>query len=241
MKLFYLLYFLPFILFGDQPFYSFTIPKKWEIVSIKDFASSVKIGCVGKSKKTIKPSLNLATEKTSVTFEKYIQAVKDRHIADRKNSYTSLGFLETPYHKAHLAQIDTLTKCGNVRMLQCIFFENQTAYILTGVCEKEDFYDKQQQFISIFESFSLSKDPFETISDKTKSTQLANRVQNIQKAWKELKSSDKNTDINKLFLNKKFQKIYWKPLEKFLTKTFKDKGLVWHIQVSSYLKSQVCT
>ncbi len=241
MKYLFVLIFLPFFAFAKDPFYSFVLPKKWEIVSTKDFASSIKIGCVAKSKNNLKPSLNLAIEKTKVSFEDYIKAVKDRHISKRKNTYTSLGYLDIAKNKAHLSQIDTKTKCGDMRILQCLLLKDNIAYIMTGVCEKGDFLDIYDQFINAFESFEIAQSPFETLSNLSKENQLKEQISLVKTAWQELKNKSTNHEIDQLFLDKKFQKKNWKNLEKFISKTFKEKGLIWHIQASAYIKSEICT
>lgn len=240
-KFLFFLIFCPVIFFANEPFYSFSIPKKWDLVSTKDFAKSVKVGCIAKSKNTIKPSINLATEYTKKNFEEYIQAAKNLHIADRKNTYTSLGYLSLKHGKAYLSQIETKSKCGDIRILQCLFMKDHIVYILTGVCEKQDYLNFYDEFILAFESFEIANSPFETIKDLSKENLLKNRLEAIKASWQTLQEKYPSKTIDDLFLDKTFQKKTWKSFEKFLTQTFKDKGLIWQIQASAFYKKTICS
>ncbi len=235
----FILFFTPFLSFSDDCFYSFKLPPKWEIVNPKSCSKSVKMACIAKSKGSIKPSLNVVTETTKKTFDDYIKIVKDRYLSNRKYTYQSLGYLDLKAGRAHLCQIDTKTGSQLMRTLQCFIYKDQTVYILTGVCKKSDFLDQYNLFLTAFHSFEIEKSPFDSIVDLSKKASLEKVITSVETAWKDLLKQKPQLNHEKLFLDKAFQKKYWKPLESHLAKNFDEKGLIWQIKTSAYIKSSI--
>ncbi|MFQ5441055.1 MAG: hypothetical protein ACE5DL_06295 [Nitrosopumilaceae archaeon] len=68
----------------------FIPPEKWEVVNPKGYPSYVVISFVKKEITICRPTLNLATEKTSLTLEQYVNEAKKIHTKDPDASYKIL-------------------------------------------------------------------------------------------------------------------------------------------------------
>ncbi|MDN3508024.1 MAG: hypothetical protein P0S94_03795, partial [Simkaniaceae bacterium] len=70
---------------------TFTPPKDWKALEDKEGH----ICFVTPEIKQIRPTINLATEPYTGTLDAYVEAVRRIHESNKKNTYTTLGSLET--------------------------------------------------------------------------------------------------------------------------------------------------
>ncbi len=133
----------------------FSPPQGW-VKNLSPLPSSrVKTSFFTKGRKEFCPSINLTEEKVSLSIEEYIKAVRTLYQADPDNRWRRLGTLKTKGGTAHLTSLDMQTPLGSVRVLQSIFLDQGTAYILTGAVLQEDFGLYQKDLINCFRSFHL--------------------------------------------------------------------------------------
>lgn len=210
-------------------YFTFEVPKDWQTVSTKNFSKNVKIGCLSPSKKLIKPSLNLATEKSKVSLKEYITAVKKIYLSDRCKSYSSLGYLESKTGEGHLALIETKKPQGDLKTLQYILKKEDFFYIITGVCEATDYLENLNLFQKSFKTLQFFKTPWDLLNND-ETNRLKTLFEPVEKAFIEASS----------FHDKKFQKNYWIPFEKSLTDLAPSLGIIWPLQAATYYKNSLC-
>ncbi len=133
----------------------FTPPKDWQCTDPSKLSSHVHICFISQDSYFFHPSLNLASEETSLSEEGYIKAVKKIHNDDPSCKWHSLGVFKTAEGKGHLAEIETGTKFGEAKMLQFILVKNGCAYILTGAALKKEFMKYQKDFVAAFRSLKI--------------------------------------------------------------------------------------
>ncbi len=240
MKLLLFLIF-SFFSFAEEkttPFYYFVPPKNWDLVAPDKLPKGTVIAFVEKSHKPFKASINLGIETTSVSLERYIEISKKKIIADRSNSWTSLGILSQPTWTGHLAQIDSKNGCGDVRSFQCIISYQDCIYVLTAVALKEDHTKNAPLFMEIFESFSLNKNALNSLKTSELKKSFSAICQIPITSWLSLKNTYPQEPLSSLFEKKEFQK-QWLLFEKSLQKTFKSQGLFWQAQAAQELKTSL--
>jgi len=133
----------------------FTPPKNWTEAPLS--SSSVKISFFTKGAKEFCPSVNLAEEKTSLSAERYLSAIKKMYMADPDNRWRSLGTIATKSGTAHLTSLDMEAPVGKVRILQSILIKEGVAYILTGAVLAEEFGLYQKELIESFRSLTFGE------------------------------------------------------------------------------------
>lgn len=223
-----------------ESFYYFVPPSNWKVVSPDKLPPSVKIGFVANSQKTFKPSLNLALETTKAPLEDYVKAVKKKHLASRKNRWSELGYVETRSGKAHISQIDTKAECGDIRTMQCILKNEDNFYIITAMALREEFVNYHDVFLKAFETLSVTDSALSTIKDAFQKKTYQQEVAKVLSSWKAfLSQGKKETNLEKAFSNKAFQKKNWKAFEKTLSKVFKEEGTFWQIMAASEIKNSL--
>lgn len=223
----------------QAPFYYFIPPKNWDLVSSEKLSKGTVIAFIEKSHKPFKASINLGIENTDMLLERYVEIARKKIIADRSNTWTSLGTLIQPNWKGHLAQIDSKNGCGDVRSFQCIISDKNRIYVLTGVCLKEDHVKNASLFMEIFESFNIQDSALSSLKDKDLKSTFIKQRQNILNAWQALKKNNPATSPSLLFEGKEFQKKYWLSFEHHLQKTYRTLGLFWQAQAAQELKNEL--
>jgi hypothetical protein len=224
---------------SDPPFYYFIPPKKWDVVASDKLPKGTVIAFIEKCHKPFKASINLGIEKTSMQLDRYVEVAKKKILADRSNSWTSLGYITQSSWKGHLAQIDSKNGCGDVRSLQCIIADSHYIYVLTGVALKEDHAKNAPIFIEIFESFSLQDSALNSLKNNELKKSFAKQRQDIHEAFLTFSKSQPETTPSLLFDHKEFQKKHWLPFEQKLQKTHKNLGLFWQAQAAKELKKDL--
>jgi hypothetical protein len=148
----------------------FVPPKGWHAAEAEQLSSHVKVGFIGKGRSSFCPSLNLALEEVALSAEKYVEAVKKLHQADKKNVWRDLGKIQTRSGEAHLTAIDTKTEFGPVRLMQMILVKNGMAYVLTGAALKEEFSLLYKEFQGAFQSLTITNSEVTNENEKDNST-----------------------------------------------------------------------
>jgi hypothetical protein len=240
MKLLFFLIF-SFFSFAEEkttPFYYFVPPKNWDLVAPDKLPKGTVIAFVEKSHKPFKASINLGIEATSVSLERYIEISKKKILANRSNSWSSLGILTQPTWTGHLAQIDSKNGCGDVRSFQCIISYQSCIYVLTAVALKEDHTKNAPLFMEIFESFSFHKNAINSLKTSDLKKSFSEICQIPLTSWHSLRDSYPQESLASLFEKKDFQKK-WLLFEKSLQKTFKSQGIFWQAQAAQELKISI--
>lgn len=200
-----LLSIFPLILWGDHCY--FIPPKKWQCADPTALSAHVEAGFFTKGKKGFHPSINLAKEKIDISLKEYVQCVKKIHLSDPNTSWRDLGSFKTKAGKGKLTEISVKNQWGNIRMLQLIMINNNTAYILTGACLKEEFSSLRKEMLRSFRSLNVTNDLIGSIPE-------ANVREEVKSRLHQLKAREKKDLISK----------DWKKLQKTITSKCIDLG-----------------
>jgi hypothetical protein len=187
------LLFLPFFCLA-APIPLFLPPAEWHAAQPKGL-SVVKVGFVGKSMTHFRPSINLSSEKVDCSLKEYLQAVKKIHLSHPDTHWRDLGTIEMKAGAGRLVEIRT----SSTSILQAIYLENRTAYILTAAVAKEDFLSQQKEILASFKSFHLAPD-----------------------LWSEIREDKIRDQILALIEAKE-----WKPLQQLIEKETSSMGKYW--------------
>lgn len=199
-----------FISQGFASYHFFTPPDQFECINPKHLKKHVEIGFVGKSKKSFKPSINLAKESVSCSIQEYVKAVKEIHAPDPNIRLRTIGKCETKAGTGRLLEMTMNSFFGKIRLLQCILIKDGQAFILTGAVKKEEFAKYYPVFLKAFSSFTQTDDLFSCLNQDQKS-RMNNYIQEIKKT--------------KTALSKHYQK----KLQDFLLNDCKNLGKYWQI------------
>jgi hypothetical protein len=146
----------------------FIPPSNWECKKPKDLSSYVQVGFIGKGSSSFHPSINFAKESVTVSLKEYVKAVKKIHSTEPQTSWRDLGKFKMKAGEGRLTEITTASPYGNIKMLQALFVQDATAYILTGAALAKEFAQFQNEFLSTFRSFSLISDLFDPLTQGKK-------------------------------------------------------------------------
>lgn len=185
MKIFYSLLFFCASLYAKHC--TFVPPQSWEIAQLKTPSPHVKIGFLGKGTTEFRPSINLATEQNvGVTLKGYVKAVKEQHKAESGTEVRDLGFFPMKCGKGQLIELTNSSPWGQVKVLQILFVEDNTAYILTAAALKEEFLKFQKELLQSFSTLTLTDDLFSQISDAKKRTDFTSFFNSLGGEEKEM-------------------------------------------------------
>ena len=132
---------------------TFTPPKDWKALEDKQGHVSF----VTPELKQIRPSINLVTEPYTGTLDDYVLAVQKVHESNKKNTYTTLGSLETSAGLAHISQIDTKNGFITMRTLQCILTKNGKAMIITATAPLPSYDAYHNTFLTAFRTLTFDE------------------------------------------------------------------------------------
>lgn len=142
---------------SSQHTFSMAAPKGWQCISDKaQLPAKVQMVYIGTGKGQFTPSINLATEETSLGLEEYVKVARSYHESQGETSCHSLGSLQTPAGKAIVIQIDRNTQWGPVRFVQAALINNGNAYVITATCLLEDFNAFAAQFFKAIQTFTIN-------------------------------------------------------------------------------------
>jgi hypothetical protein len=223
-------------LISKEPFYYFIPPERWDVVDPSKLRPMIKIAFVEHSMKPFKPSLNLGIQKTSTSLAEYLQEAKKQHLLNRNKKWNELGYVNTQAGQAHLSQIDEKMQVGDIRSMQCILVKEGYAYVITAVSLREDFSNYHNEFLKAFESFTICDDMLSSIHSEVLKATYHAKVEKLLKEWSIFLASNKPKPLEDSFTDKRFQRGFWRDFEKFLSKSFKDQGLVWQVMASKEVR-----
>ncbi len=133
-----------------------TPPKGWDTIDDPDqLPKKIKLACIGKSKHSFTPSINIAVEETSSSLENYMREAKLYHEAQKNTQCSALGKLATHAGQAELLQIDTMTQWGRVRFIQAIMIKEKIAYVITATCLFDEFSSLSSPIFKSIQTFNF--------------------------------------------------------------------------------------
>ncbi len=189
----------------------FLPPPGWDCAAPKSASEPLAIGFIGKGKREIPPSINLAVEPTDLSLKDYIKAVKALHESDLHVAWKDLGEFTFKAGKGRLGEVCTSCPFGEMKVLQGIFLKDGCAYILTGAALKEEFTEHRAAILASLRTLTLSPDLFSAIADSQSRETLKKRFDQFAS----LESPD-------------LRQKEWESLQKYLPKEFADLGSYWH-------------
>ena len=194
----------------------FIPPKGWEIADPKKLSPSVHICFIDKKAKGVPPSVNLATEATSVSLDAYVEAVRKIHAADPNAKWRDLGSFRAPLGTGRLTELELSTEFGKARLVQLIIMKNQRAYILTASALKTEFSKYYKTFDQVLHSLQSTTDLVKSYPKE--------RLLLLEEA---ISSLTKDLD--------------WKDFEKKIINDFTEMGPYWQILVLNEMHSKLLT
>lgn len=201
MHLFFLIYRIFASICYFQP------PETWECAISENTSEHVQIGFLGKGKTELRPSINLATEKTDLSLKEYVAAVKELHEKEMHISWRDLGEFTFRAGKGRLGEITSPSPFGDIKMLQGIFLKGGSAYILTGAAAKEEFPEFRSTILAALRSLNLSADLISAIANPASQEKL-------RQLFEQFGSLEEEEE--------------WKNLQKTIAKEFAQMGQYWH-------------
>jgi hypothetical protein len=186
----------------------FTPPKDWMIIEPKKQPKEITIGFIEPAI-NYPSSMNMVTEKTTVSLKEYVKAVKNLYQGKRNQTLRDLGSLPLKKGCAHLLEIDTETSHGIFRQLQLLYAHQGEIIILTSASKDHKFLKAKDDILKALKSLTIAGDIFETVTQEEKIK--------IESKFRELSHSGLN---EKEFLEK---------YAFFLHNEFSDKGPFWEL------------
>jgi hypothetical protein len=125
----------------------FLPPQGWEIAQPKE-KGPLQIGFIGEGAK-----ITLAIEEEAgELLKEYVMAVKKLQMADPSlKGWREIGGIGN----GRLIEMTSSSAAGEIKIVQAIFLEEGTAYILTGSALKKDFGKVQAKVFKSFESMKI--------------------------------------------------------------------------------------
>jgi hypothetical protein len=217
---------------------TFSYPKEWSVVIDDTLPEVVEVMVKGGGEYELPPSLNLATEHVSLSQKEYVHNVLQLHKARNSHNVKVLGTIQTFSSPATLIEYQTKSGWGDVRMIQAIIVETETAYILTAAALKEEFPQFYKEFFSSIQSLKINSELFTAVEYDIKK-QLQNRYDMLYLGWRESYdyykrthhdlSSDKLKEL--AFESPAFQEEHWKSFCSVLVEECPEMGAEWHEDV----------
>jgi hypothetical protein len=181
---------LSFSIYADGVVY-FVPPQGWNLANPEMLKPRVKIGFLGQSTKGLLPSVNLATERVTISLQKYIEIIKKDYQADPNCHWRDLGQFKTPLGEGRLTQHESQTEWGIARVMQLVVIHHGTAYVLTTGALKEEFSKHYKDFEAVFSSLTLTTDLIAEVKGKEKRAKLVSLVEGVKsgQAWDNFQNS----------------------------------------------------
>jgi len=209
----------------------FVPPENWELLDPTSLPPCVKVSFSGKSSKSYPPSINLAQEEIKCSAVEYVKIVKKIQVENPTHRLRDLGKIKTRSGEGRLLEIQQPTSDGPMRLLQLIFIDNQTAYILTAASLKEEFPKYTHDFQKALESFSLTSDLLSEVDDPL--------LQKTVSQEKEKLLAKRVTQEE--FLSPTFQTKVWLPFQTQFLKQSAVMGSYWQLLLLQEIAQQVVT
>lgn len=138
--------------------FSFSIPSQWQQITDKtQLPEKLEALCIGQTHITLTPTITIASEKTKLSLDDYINVILDYHRREENTIECSLfTALESKSGIFKVIKAEKLTGFGETAFVQAVLIRNRTAYIFTGICLKEDIADLSNAFLTCVYSFKLN-------------------------------------------------------------------------------------
>lgn len=146
----------------------FTPPAGWSCADPKQLSPHVQVGFIGESSSEFRPSINLALEKVDISLKDYVKAVKKIHLAQPNTTWRDLGRFKFTAGEGRLTEISTRSAWGDIKMLQALFIQGQTAYILTAAISQKDYIKEQKTLLLALQSLSLAPNLYTNLQEDLK-------------------------------------------------------------------------
>lgn len=234
MKLF-ILVFLPFILYANEPFFTlFDPPKGWLFTDPSKYEKGVKIGLIESKRRIFTPSISLALEKIgNASLEDYSRALEKIYRCDQ---FTKLGTFKTSAGIGHIFQIDKKSQWGEIRLLQGVIIHEGYALILTGTSLKREFLEVHETFLNAFKTLQV----YPTLTDSCPDERFKEKIRDIVKCWNKYSASSKDNPKT-LFTSSFFQDNWWKPFANYIEKDLNNMGACWQFLALRHIQETLLT
>ena len=161
------------IIYGEKQYCYFEPPANWDMQVFKE-TEPVEVGFLGKANSISRPNIYLSEEEVDCKLSQYITSVKNLYKNNPNFTFKNIGSITTKSGIAHLAEIESKTKIGVIKMLQCILIKDNRAYVITGANAKQNFTDTHLEYLKVFKSIHIVKNPIDLISDAKQREDLKN-------------------------------------------------------------------
>jgi hypothetical protein len=171
----------------------FTPPKGW-IACAPDPPSSpfIEVGFIAPSERGFRPSLNLSREPCSTcSLREYVQEAKRLHAQSSDiSSVRDLGTIPTKAGDAALIELSSSSPWGPTRLMQAIWVQDGTAYLLTSACLKLESLSLQKELLQSFKTFHFVENLLEPVQDPYLREALQYRIDHMFEEchWLELQA-----------------------------------------------------
>ncbi|HAB99618.1 MAG TPA: hypothetical protein DCE71_07345 [Parachlamydiales bacterium] len=190
----------------------FDPPQNWNCAVPKNMSPHVKVGFISPESSEFRPSINLALETVDLSLKEYLRAVKKIHLSQPNTSWRDLGRFQLAAGEGRLTEISSRSAWGDIKMLQAIFIQNQTAYILTAAVLKKDYAKQQKTLLKALQSLTLAPDLFTILpQDEQKEA--------FQTLFHSLSSSEEKSE--------EWKKDKWSALQFLVEKAGPQMGAHW--------------
>ncbi len=163
----------------------------------------VQVGFVSPESSEFRPSINLALETVNLPLKKYLKAVKQIHLSQPHTNWRDLGKFKFAAGEGRLTEISSRSAWGEIKMLQAIFIQEQTAYILTAAVLKKDYAKQQKTLLKALQSLTLAPDLYALLPQETQKEAFNNFFLSLSsseeksEAWKKNKWVDLQALVEK--------------------------------------------
>lgn len=185
----------------------FTPPQGWQPAQPKELSKHVQIGFVRKGSANFNPSIHLAEEKVDCGLDAYLKAVKQVHLSRPETKWRDLGRFETKAGTGRLTEIRNSSPHGEIVLLQAIFLQDKTAYLLTAASLKEDLPPIRKEILTTLSSLSVLPDLWSAIE----TSEVRSRISSFYEALGQ--SKDPGAE--------------WKSLQQIIQKETSSLGGYW--------------
>jgi hypothetical protein len=215
----------------------FIPPKGWDLADQAKLSPRVKICFIGKSSKSLLPSVNLAQEEVDVSLKTYIDIVKNDCLKDPNCKWRDLGKYNTPFGEGRLTEREIKTEWGPTRQIQLIVIKDKMAYILTAGTLKEEFSSHYKNIEAVLRSFTLSKNLITEVACADKRTRLREMTGQLHNDFKKIRESAVSAEI--AFDGADFQDKTWKLFQQKIINDFTEMGAYWQILFLKHVQNQL--
>lgn len=137
----------------------FLPPPEWKMIDQKET-----LVAFGENSYASFPSRISLTEHPCSNQKDWVKQAVNLHNTSLVKTCEDLGTIETKSGLAHLLQIEEIRPFGKITILQCILFDEQKVFLLTGATLKESAPKTIPLLIAAFESIQLINSVVDLVS-----------------------------------------------------------------------------